>query len=294
MIFVLAVAAYGGVTVYQAYTEDSSGPTITMDSSEVTVSVADDDSAILEGVTVQDADGNYISSNLVVESKGNFITPGVRDVTIAAFDSNNNVTKATRRVTYSDYNSPTVSLSGSFAASVSDSSALLDIITVTDCLDGDLTGQVQVVFEDTSQSVEAGEFPMHIQVSNSAGDTVDLPVTVRFYNASEEAYTPQITLTDYIIYVKEGAKVDPEDYLDTITVDNEIYTWYSESEKFLSEETMTDAYGEAVHESIPLSDVSIDDQIDTSEPGTYEAVYSYTDEGSEMTGKVRLIVVVEE
>ncbi len=299
VIFVLSVAAYGGVTVYQAYTGDSSGPSIAMDSSEITVSVADDDSAVLEGITVRDADGSYISSNLVVESKGNFITPGVRDVTIAAFDYNDNVTKAIRRVTYSDYTSPRVLLSGSLSAPVSDSSSLLDVITVTDCLDGDLTGQMQVTFEDASQSVTAGEFAMRIQVSNSAGDTVDLPVTVRFYHASEEADTPQLTLTDYIIYLDEGAKVDPEDYLETITVDNETYTWDSESGKFLagsgdgSSEGDAVGYGEETR-SIARSAVQIDNPADTSEPGTYEITYSYTDDDSGLTGQVRLIVVVEE
>ncbi len=297
VIFALSVAAYGGVTVYQAFTEDSTGPSVTMDSNEITVSVADDDTAILEGVTVQDADGSYISSNLVVETKGNFITPGVRDVTIAAFDYNDNVTKATRRVAYSDYTSPTVSLSGSLCAPVSDSSALLDVITVTDCLDGDLTGQVQVVFEETSQSVEAGEFAMHIQVSNSAGDTVDLPVTVRFYNASEEINTPQLTLTDYIIYVDEGEKVDPEDYLDTITVENETYAWDSGSDRFLSEEASSEgdeAGYESETSSIARSAIQIDNPTDTSVPGTYEITYSYIDDDSELTGLVRLIVVVEE
>lgn len=288
-LFVLAVLAYGGVTMYSRSTADSGGPSISMDAQEVTVSVADGDSAILAGVTATDAEDGDVTDLLVVESKSNFITAGVRDVTIAAFDRDGNVTKATRRITYSDYTSPTVTLSGPLAASTSNSSALLDVITVTDCLDGDLTGQVQIVFEDTTKSVAVGEFAMRIQVSNSAGDTLDLPVTVRFYNASDEASAPQLTLTDYLIYVQPGETVDPEDYLDTLTVGRTAYSWRADQSAFVEEDVEAEEEAAVIHRY----SVKIDDPVDTSAPGVYEITYSYTD-SDEVTGTVRLVVVVEE
>ncbi len=290
ILFVVSLAAYGGVTAYGYLTSDSGGPSISMDPQEVTVSVADGDSAVLEGVTATDAEDGDVTASLVVESMSNFITDGVRDATIAAFDSAGNVTKTTRRITYSDYTSPTVSLSGPLTASISDSSALLDVITVTDCLDGDLTSQVQVVFDDNSQSVSAGEFAMHIQVSNSAGDTLDLPVTVRFYSASEGSDTPQLTLTDYLIYAEQGADVDPEDYLDTITLGYDTYSWDPAENAFVSDEEAEDEDTAVIYRS----SLKIDNPVDTSTPGTYEITYSYTDNDSGQTGTVRLIVVAEE
>lgn len=290
IFFVVSLVAYGGVRAYGFFTSDSGGPSINMDTEEVTVSVADGDSAILEGVTATDADDGDVTASLVVESMSNFITDGVRDATIAAFDSAGNVTKTTRRITYSDYTSPTVTLSGPLAASTSDSSALLDVITVTDCLDGDLTSQVQVVFDDNSQSVSAGEFAMHIQVSNSAGDTLDLPVTVRFYSASEEASAPQLTLSDYLIYVEQGADVDPVDYLNTITLDYNTYSWDSTENAFVLDGKAEGSETEVIYRS----SLKINDSVDTSTPGAYEITYSYTDSDSDQTGTVRLVVVVEE
>ncbi|MCD7760350.1 MAG: DUF5011 domain-containing protein [Clostridiales bacterium] len=283
--FGVSLAVFGVVSLYRLLTTDSRGPTITMDSQEVTVSVADGDAAILEGVTAQDGTDGDVTDSLVVERMSNFITDGVREATIAAFDSAGNVTKVTRQVVYSDYTAPTVTLSGPLAASTNDTGALLDVLTVTDCLDGDLTGQVQIIFDDNTQSVSAGEFAMRIQVSNSAGDTLDLPVTVRFYSASDETETPRLTLTDYLIYVEQGTEVDPEDYLDTITVGYTTYTWSAASNAFLSGDDT---------ETIRRYFVKVNDETDTSTPGVYEIAYSYTDRDSGLTGTVRLIVIVEE
>lgn len=289
-VFFLSVVLYGVVTVYGNYTEDSKAPEISMEAEEVAVSVADGDSAVLEGVTAWDATDGDVTDLLVVKSKSNFISGTSREVTIAAFDAAGNVSRATRRITYTDYTTPRVSLSGQLSVSVNDSSELLDIITVTDCLDGDITDQVQFAFDDSSQTVEAGDFLMYIQVSNSAGDMLDLPVTVTFYEGSQSANTPQIALTEYLVYVGAGEEVDASSYLDTVTIGDTVYTLDAEQAAFVPDEESAENGAEA----IPLSEVTVEGQADTETAGVSELTYSYTDSSTELTGTARLVIVAEE
>ncbi len=289
VLFVLALLAYVGLLLYNHKTTDSTGPKISMESTEVTVSVSDGDDAILAGVTAYDTVDGDVTELLVVESLSNFISDGVREATIAAFDASGNVTKQTRTVIYSDYTSPRVSLSGPLAASTSDSTALLEVISIVDCLDGDLADSMQIVFDDSSQSVAEGEYAMHIQVSNSAGDTVDLPVTVRFYTTVEERNAPQITLTEYLVYLSRGESLDPTDYLDTMVIGSDTYNWQEENQYFFLDTEM------AWYASLPLislSSLTIEDNIDTTTAGTYEVTYRY-EYNDEVTGITRLVVVVE-
>ncbi|MCD8022698.1 MAG: bacterial Ig-like domain-containing protein [Lachnospiraceae bacterium] len=290
-LLILSVAAYGGVTLYEDYTADTTGPKISMDSAEVTVSVEDGEEAILQGVTAEDARDGDVTAYLVVETMSNFITDGVRDATIVSFDESGNVTKTSRRVTYIDYTSPQITLSGPLAAPVNDTSELLDVIQVTDCLDGDLTEQVQIIFDNTNQSAEVGDCAMHIQVSNSAGDTLDLPVTVRFYDQTAENSAAKLTLTEYLIYLEMGSKFDPLDYLDTLTVGNRSYHWSTSDKQMVSDDE--DSLSNDEEDVISRSAFDIEDGVDESTPGTYEVTYTYEGE-DDVTGVTRLVVIVEE
>ncbi|MCI6044730.1 DUF5011 domain-containing protein [bacterium] len=272
----MALLVYGGVSIYTENQTDKNGPQISMEEKEITVSTQDGQEAVLSGVTAIDKKDGEVTDLLVVESLSNFIEKGCREASIAAFDKDGNVTKNVRKVIYSDYTSPRVSLSGPLKVQINNSEALMDKISVMDCLDGDITSNVQITSEETVSSSQPGEYRMHLQVSNSAGDVVDLPVTVEYYSSAMGNTTPQILLNEYLVYAKTGSPLNPLDYVKGIILRGQEYIWGSDNPPEIGKES-----------------IRVDSQVDYYTPGTYEICYAIQEENGTQ-GKVRLVVVVEE
>lgn len=271
------------------------GPEISMDSDSVTVSIHDDTSAILAGVTATDAGGRDISDQLLVENLGSFTAPATREAVIAVFDQAGNVTKARRTVVYRDYTEPKLSLSGPLSSTSTASSTLLDRVTVTDCLDGDISDQVILSPADQGILPSVGEFAAVLQVSNSAGGTLEVPLTVEFYNAAEARTRPEIELSDYLIYVHAGSTVTPASYLKNLTLDGNEYYYDRPHQTFVRK---GNTYQQAIDSLetglvIPLSKLQINDPARYDAPGVYEIVYRCTG-ATGVTGTVRLVVIVQE
>lgn len=294
VICVLSVAVYGAVTFYSGQKVDRDSPTIAMDEPQVVISIHDDESAVLRGITAQDKQDGDVTDMLIVESLGNFISDGVREATIAAFDEAGNVTKCTREVVYSDYTSPKVTLTGPLTVGLNQASKLLPRIRVTDCLDGDISSNVLLTVEssqgDTQQVINgsvAGTYAMRLEAANSAGDMLVLPLTVEYSSTLGENGRPVIGLRDYLIYIQKGQSFDPLSYLDTMTIYSRNYAWGGRNAGFVRQT------GDMEADTIPTADIDLSGKVDTNTPGVYEVTYSYTtDEG--LTGSVRLVVVVEE
>lgn len=240
---------------------DKNGPKIEMDKDVIEVSIQDEKSVYLEGITATDEKDGDVTDSLVVESISNFIEKGHRKVSIVAFDSDNNVSRVTREIVYTDYESPRFSLTGPLRFAFSDGEYTKGL-SVNDCLDGNITGKIRVSYVDGFQYGTPGEYQLNYTVSNSAGDALQFPVTVEFYNITSDN-GPKIELTDYLIYIGVGGYVQPEDYLSYVTG------------------------------GLRLGDVAIENNVDASTPGMYEIVYRVTDEDG-LSGVARLIVIVEE
>ena len=98
---VLLVAAVGAFTAYnyRYYTnKDTLGPVIEMDESEIYVSVRDPESQLLYGVTATDAKDGDVTDLMMVEGVSNFIDKDTRRVSYVAFDNDNHVSKASRKM----------------------------------------------------------------------------------------------------------------------------------------------------------------------------------------------------
>lgn len=291
---VLSLMTFIGVSIYTSNNVDNTAPVISMDEDEITMSVQDSIDVIFNGITAADDKDGDVTRFLTLEKFSNFISPGTREATIAVFDSAGNVARVTRTVNYSDYMSPRVSVKGPLKAPLNDMTALLDKIQVTDSLDGNLTGNLQIVSEKSISAVSPGEYLMHLQVSNSAGDTLDMPVTVEFYNASDESGV-EIQLTDYLIYVKKGTMINPLSYLKQLKLYADVYVWDQYEKKFTIEASEDeDQDSDESYKSISIDNIDIDNPVDTSVPGTYEIQYSLRNYDNNKEASVRLIVVVEE
>ncbi len=281
IVFVISLGLFGFFRIKHSRVDDNIPPRISMDSGSIEVSVNDDDEAILAGVTAADSNDGDVSDTLIVESMGQFLSTGRRNVTIAAFDSNSNIAKETREVIYTDYTSPRFSLEEPLIFPLN-SDSILDYITASDVLDGDITNQIKIsqsTFVDTST---ADDYETSFTVTNSAGDTVKLPVTITIYDRSVSGNAPDINLSEYLIYVAAGTKVTPWNYVTSVTMQG---TQYEKAED-------GNLYNFDMSQILTKSDFSIKGEVDTNTPGTYEYTYKLTD-SSNRTGTVRLIVVVE-
>lgn len=292
VLTLLAAAALCWYIATDIVLKDQSVPVISMDSDTIETSVEDADAAILEGVTAEDATDGDVSDSILVESISAFTGDKHRVITYAAFDSDNHVTHAARDLVYTDYHSPRFYLEEplSFAAG---SDNLLSGVTAQDMLDGDVTSEVRLVSDEEIDTSRKGTYSARLRVANSAGDVSVLPVTIEIYD-STKLRQPQISLTEYCVYVQKGADFDAASFLDSVEINGLTYSFVDgrddtyhrsdDSEESRDEDTFGRSYAE------------IDDTVNTEEPGNYTVTYSVTaGAGSnEQTGSVLLYAVVED
>lgn len=273
LLLLLVLICCGGFAVYQflwnqAY--DREPPKITMDQDELTLSVSDPESALLQGVTATDARDGDVTNSLVVESVQGVVADQEFTVTYAAFDSAGNVAKAQRTVHYSDYVSPRFSLSGALLFRAGSSVDIFSVLEAEDVIDGDLTDRIKATMTSGGQQIsEPGDYTVEFRVTNSLGDTSYFEAPIRV--VASEGSVAEVTLREYLVYVSKGDKFQPKDYLDTM--------------KAGSEKIALGRYNSDVF-------IDVDSNVDTDTPGTYRVDYTVT--YGDYTGQSRLIVVVED
>ena len=255
---------------------DRIGPVITMDQQELTVGLNATDQDFLKGVKAVDENDGDVTDSLVVESVSNFLSGGRRLVVYAAVDRHNNVSRANRIVQYEGYTSPKFHLKKPLcfeSGGTSKNEELLKNLTVEDKIDGDLSNQVKILTNSVVDLYTPGEYPVKLQVSNSAGDTVSFQATIQVYDATDRSEIPFIHLKKYLVYTKKGKKLDARSYISKVCMGGD--------------------YDSDVPGDIDKSKVKIKDEVDYDTPGSYEITYSVKS-GKSRTGTVRLIVIVTE
>lgn len=276
---ILSVVLFVLSGVYLNRNSDPHGPEIQMDSKEIEVSIHAKEEQLLQGVTAADKKDGDVTDSLLVESQGMFISSGKRKIVIDAFDSNGNVTRAERVIKYSDYVSPRITLSGPLRAPISNINQLTEVITVEDCLEGDITDAVQLTSMRSSDTFSLpGDYRMKISVVNGVGDVVEVPVTVELYENLQDSSKAKALLSDYLIYTKVGQEIDPSQYLEGVVVQNVEYRWDDE------------VTGTIIPYTRNQIDIENNVKIDT--PGVYDVIYSITE--NSFTTQIRMIVIVEE
>lgn len=262
VVLLISVSYFALYKFHTWRTYDAEGPVITMEEQELHVKVADGDEVLLQGVTAADEKDGDVTSSIVIESISDFVEPGVRYVNYAAFDGNNHVAKASRKVIYEDYEPIRFAIAAPlrFAASSASAKEMLTYVHAYDCVDGDISGKI-TFSEDSSVSISTpGEYSVKLVVRNSAGDEAVLPVTITIYTNAEETASPKIELTEYLVYTPVGSSIDPLSYIANPVEDLQRY--------------------------------SITGGVDYQTPGTYEIEYQLEANGH--VGSVHLVVVVEE
>ncbi len=290
LFFLISVGVWKGYDIYAGLQTDNSQPVITMASESLTVSVKDGDSALLEGVTAEDAGDGDLTDKIFIESRRNFIEKGKFNVTFAVSDSDNHVARATREVVYSDYVSPQFELTQALefpnTKSAQEDINIASNLSAHDVIDGDISNKIRISGDYTMNSHTVGDYPMEFIVMNSMGDTVSLPVTVKIYDSSAGSQ-PKINLKKYLMNVPVGTEVDLGSMVESIEYRGVVYE-RAEDGAFYSGEY--DRNGEPM--TIPAARMSYSGEVDFREPGVYEITYTYNDSEEEITNNTRLYLVV--
>ena len=222
VVFGVVLIAFIVFSVIERISTDNTIPVFTIETEEIAISVKDDKSTLLKGVTAFDEKDGEISENILIESVSKFITPGVCTVTYAVADSDNHVSKATRTLRYTDYTAPEFYMKRALVYSVDEDVDIRSAIGARDCIDGDISDRVTII--DYVQNT-AGVFTVSVQVSNSMGHMIYLDVTVHV--EGNETMAPEIQLQKTLIYIKKGEKPVFEDYIKEVTVNGVLMKNYN-------------------------------------------------------------------
>ena len=195
ILLILSAAVFAGYRVYESVNIDDTVPTLNIPEGELTVSVKDGEEMLLNGVTAQDEKDGDLTDRIMIDSMSELLDGNRREVTYAVSDADNHVVKAARYIQYSDYETPVFSLEQPLQFTVNSKVDVCQYVEVTDCLEGDISNRVKQTYPQMFGEM-TGDFPVELQVTNEAGDTVSLPVTVSFYNSGvlTSGRRPQISL----------------------------------------------------------------------------------------------------
>ncbi len=302
IFFIISAAVFINYNFHYYTTRDTMPPEITLGSEDIRISVKDDEEKILAGCTAWDAVDGDVTGSLGVENLSDFTEVPVREASIVAFDEAGHVARTSRRVTYTDYKPIEFSLDEPLRFPITYGVPdILSRVHATDCLDGDISSLI--AFDDESQInvTSPGTYLTRLLVTNSAGDTGELPVKVYIYDWSEIGGAPNIILTDYLIYVRKGSsEIDPLKYIDHVEYRSAEYAlteergtfaintegWDNSSIKALNKEAKENP-------SVNTEKFEITDGVNYDIPGVYEITYELEDLDHNR-GTVPLVVVVRE
>lgn len=272
VIIIFCICLAGFICHYEGWFEenDTVGPVISGEADLIELSVSATEEDFLAGVTATDEVDGDVTDSLIVSGLSLVNTDEhTRVVTYAAFDSSNNVSTWTRTVKYIDYEPPVFSLSKQLVFNEGDKVSILEYINAYDLLDGDVSQNVKLI-SGASTYDTVGYYPVVVGVSNSCGDysELELTVTIQGYDRQAVANTPEIALTEYLVYINAGEVFNPASYIKTV-------------------------YSKVEGEVIGTDAVSINSGVDVNVPGKYTITYSVINTLG-YTGESSLTVIVRE
>ena len=268
LLSVLLVAAVVLYFMYFVVTADRRAPEIVIPEGQLELSIGDPEETLLEGVTARDNRKGDVTGTMVVETVKSLKSDGSAKAVLAAFDKSGNVAKAERSIRYTDYAAPVFDLKQPLLFKEDVSYSLLNCVTASDVIDGDITDHIKVTILEAEHAVtQAGDYKVRFRVTNSLGDTAYLDAPVQVYPA--DSYNAKVELTQYIVYIKAGERFSPENYFRNLICGVRKYA--------AGDEGLT---------------IDIDNDVKSNTPGVYAVTYvaSYGD----YNGCSRLLVVVEE
>lgn len=266
-VFLVVSLAFTAVFLYDRLMLDRTAPVITSDGQPLQISAGASDKELCAGLTATDDRDGDITDRIIVRNVSQLSSGRTAVVSYVVFDSSSNYCQYSRRVTYTDYCRPHFSLSKPLIFNVGSTVTFTDRLTATDVIDGDISDRIRLTQSDLLL-VEEGTYTAQVQVSNSSGDISVANLTVIVQNLTLRH--PVLELKEYITYIDLDSEYTAEDFRDYLT------------------SALTYTNGEPVD----FADVVVSGEIDTTRQGTYNVVFSYTND-NDLTSTVILAVIVE-
>lgn len=280
-VFIISCILFGVYIVKVRMVEDHTPPVLICTEDPISVSVKAEPSELMRGITATDDRDGDITKSVRVSSMSHFIDKGKRTVTYVVFDKANQATTVQRTLNYTDYVSPRVHLMKPLRYTLNELRSLnfAENMTAEDCLDGDLTTQIHTVWGESLYMLQPGNYPMNIQVNNSAGDVCLVPVEVEIVDSSDRNETGKWypVLEEYIAYTTVGKKIKPEEYLVGVVHGNAEYLFEKDAKEL----------------SVNKDAISIASHVDYKTPGVYTVDFTYKSKEG-VPAVTKLYVVVEE
>lgn len=266
-VFLVISVAFCALFAYDRLILDHEAPLIVCDGQPLRVSVNATDKDLCAGLTATDNVDGDITDRIIVRKVSQLVSSSSATVSYVVFDSSSNICTFNRYVTYTDYRTPVFALTEALIYNVDADASLDGFLSATDVVDGDITNRIRINAGNFTNTTE-GNYPLHISVTNSLGDTSSIDLVVQIRNVTTRH--PVIRLQNYLIYVDKNSVVEEE------TLRNHIV---------MVRETQGGS-------EIDPENVEILSEIDTSQRGTYQVYYSYTNEQG-LSYTAILAVVVE-
>ena len=241
----VVVSILFGVTTANRFLSGSHiPPTIHCPSEPLEISVSDEETVLLTGVTASDKQDGNLTDRVLIQGVSKLISNDTAKVSYIVFDRDGNAATASRMVRYTDYERPLFSVSKALVYTENQDIRLLDRVSAHDCIDGDITQSIRVSSMAATSDPEVQT--VTVQVTNSMGDTTQQLLPLVVYSGT--VVRPDIVLTNYLIYMKQGDSFEASRYLASVQT--------------------------------PIGpgntgDVQITGNVDTSVPGTYFVYYRY-------------------
>ena len=201
-LFILTLLAFCGLRIYRRLTVDVTPPVITCSTDSIDVSVTAGDEALLQGVMASDDRDGDLTDQILIKGVSPSLTDSSAQVTYIVFDSANNMATVTRTVRYTDYEAPRFALSQPLVYPAGQTVTLLDRLTASDVLDGDISSGIRITSQNVINS-QPGVYSVTAQVDSRLGNSVVLPQL--------------ITLSDYLVYLPRGSAFDAAGYIQSVT-----------------------------------------------------------------------------
>lgn len=266
-VFLLISVAFCALFAYDRLMLDHEAPLIVCDGQPLYVSVNATDRELCAGLTATDNIDGDISDRIIVRKVSQLVSSSSATVSYVVFDSSSNICTYNRYVNYIDYRTPVFALNEALIYNVDADASLDGFLTATDVMDGDITNRIRINAGNFTNTTE-GNYPLHISVTNSLGDTATVDLVVQVRNITTRH--PVIRLENYLIYLDKGAELTEEALRSHIV---------------LARETQGG-------DEIDPERVEILSEVDSSQRGSYHVYYSYTN-AQNLTYTAILTVVVE-
>lgn len=208
IMLALTIGAY--IYVLYATRHDTTPPKIACDAEKLEISVEDAEDVLLSHLKAVDAKDGDLTKKIIIENISAFLEGNEARVTFAVSDLDNNVAKLEIPVVYTDYVKPEFRMSAPLMYYVGTQNVNTTTdVTATDLIDGDLVGRI-VQSRSELDLTMPGVYPVTFRTTTSKGVTSE--VTVNAY-VMESKFPREITLSEYLVYINPGDKIDPKSYL---------------------------------------------------------------------------------